>query len=45
MEDVPSILEDPTLDTTEFDISPSLAYIADTCPDRGTLAGNDVVEG
>lgn len=42
---VPSILEDPTLDTTEFDITPSLDYIFDNCPDRGTLAGNDVIEG
>ena len=42
--DTPSILEDPTLDTTEFDITPSLDYIFDNCPDRGTLAGNDVTE-
>jgi hypothetical protein len=42
--DTPSILEDPTLDTTEFDISPSLDYISENCPDRGTLAGNDVIE-
>ncbi len=42
---VPSILEDPTLDTTEFDISPSLDYIFDNCPDRGTLAGNDDIAG
>jgi hypothetical protein len=41
---VPSILEDPTLDTTEFDITPSLDYIFENCPDRGTLAGNDIVE-
>jgi len=40
---VPSILEDPTLDTTEFDIFPSLDYIADNCPDQGTLSGNDNV--
>ena len=40
--DTPSILEDPTLDTTEFDITPSLDYIFENCPDRGTLAGNDV---
>lgn len=37
----PQISEDPTLDTTEFDISPSLDYISVTCPDRGTLSGND----
>ena len=43
--DVPSILEDPTLNTTEFDIGPSLDYIFETCPDRGTLAGNDVIDG
>ena len=42
--DTPSILEDPTLDTTEFDITPSIDYIFDNCPDRGTLAGNDVTE-
>lgn len=42
--ELPSVLEDPTLDTTEFDISPSLAYISDTCPDQGTLAGNDEVD-
>jgi hypothetical protein len=40
----PSVLEDPTLDTTRFDISPSLDYISRTCPDQGTLAGNDNVE-
>ncbi len=45
VESVPSILEDPTLDTTEFDISPALDYIFDNCPDRGTLAGNDDIEG
>jgi hypothetical protein len=44
LDDTPSILEDPTLDTTEFDITPSLDYIFENCPDRGTLAGNDVVE-
>ena len=43
--EVPSIIEDPTLDTTEFDISPSLDYIFENCPDRGTLAGNDVIDG
>ena len=42
--DTPSIIEDPTLDTTEFDLSPSLDYIFENCPDRGTLAGNDVIE-
>jgi hypothetical protein len=41
---VPSILEDPTLDTTEFDITPSLDHIFENCPDRGTLAGNDFVD-
>ena len=45
VDELPSVNEDPTLDTTEFDISPSLDYIFDTCPDRGTLAGNDVVAG
>lgn len=44
LDDIPSILEDPTLDTTEFDITPSLDYIFENCPDRGTLAGNDVTE-
>lgn len=43
--DVPSINEDPTLDTTAFDIAPSLAYISDNCPDQGTLAGDDNVGG
>ena len=43
LKDTPSILEDPTLDTTEFDITPSLDYIFENCPDSGTLAGNDVV--
>lgn len=43
--EVPSIVEDPTLDTTEFDIGPSLDYIFESCPDRGTLAGNDVIDG
>ncbi len=42
--ELPSVLEDPTLDTTEFDIGPSLDYISANCPDQGTLAGNDVVE-
>jgi hypothetical protein len=41
--DLPPMFEDPTLDTTQFDISPSLEYIANTCPDQGTLAGNDNV--
>ena len=40
--EIPSIERDPTLDTTEFDIGPSLSYIADTCPDQGTLAGDAV---
>lgn len=42
--ELPSLVEDPTMDTTEFDIGPSLAYIAATCPDQATLAGNDVIE-
>lgn len=42
--ELPSIVEDPTLDTTEFDISPSLDYIATNCPDQATLAGNDVID-
>ncbi len=42
--ELPPIIEDPTLDTTEFDISPSLDYIFENCPDRGTLAGNDVID-
>lgn len=41
-DELPSVVEDPTLDTTAFDISPSLDYIFENCPDRGTLAGNDV---
>ena len=42
--ELPSIVEDPTLDTTAFDIGPSLAYIGANCPDQGTLAGNDVID-
>jgi hypothetical protein len=42
--ELPSVLEDPTLDTTRFDISPSVDYISRTCPDQGTLAGNDNVD-
>lgn len=42
--ELPSIVEDPTLDTTEFDITPSLAYISANCPDQATLAGNDVID-
>ncbi|MEP1124886.1 MAG: hypothetical protein ABJH68_13465 [Ilumatobacter sp.] len=42
--ELPSVLEDPTLDTTEFDIGPSLEYITAACPDQGTLAGNDDVD-
>ncbi len=42
--ELPPIIEDPTLDTTAFDIGPSLEYIFENCPDRGTLAGNDVIE-
>ncbi len=42
--ELPSVLEDPTLDTTEFDIGPSLEYITANCPDQGTLAGNDEVD-
>lgn len=41
--ELPSVVEDPTLDTTAFDIGPSLEYISAECPDQGTLAGNDVV--
>lgn len=41
--ELPSVLEDPSLDTTQFDIGPSLDYIAANCPDQGTLAGNDDV--
>lgn len=41
--ELPSVLEDPSLDTTQFDIGPSLDYIALNCPDQGTLAGNDDV--
>ncbi|MFT6293054.1 MAG: hypothetical protein ACJAR2_003675 [Ilumatobacter sp.] len=41
-DELPSVVEDPTLDTTAFDISPSLDYIFENCPDRATLAGNDV---
>lgn len=41
--ELPSVLEDPSLDTTQFDIGPSLGYIAVSCPDQGTLAGNDDV--
>lgn len=42
--ELPPIVEDPTLDTTAFDIGPSLAYISANCPDQGTLAGNDVID-
>jgi hypothetical protein len=42
-DELPSVVEDPTLDTTAFDIGPSLAYISVNCPDQGTLAGNDVI--
>ena len=42
--ELPSIVEDPTLDTTAFDIGPSLDYISASCPDQGTLAGNDVID-
>lgn len=41
--ELPSVLEDPSLDTTQFDIGPSIDYIAVNCPDQGTLAGNDDV--
>ena len=44
MAELPSLVEDPTLDTTEFDIGPSLGYITANCPDQGTLAGNDVID-
>lgn len=43
-DELPSIVEDPTLDTTAFDIGPSLDYISANCPDQGTLAGNDVID-
>jgi hypothetical protein len=43
-DELPSVNEDPTLDTTEFDIGPSLDYISANCPDQGTLAGNDVID-
>lgn len=43
-DELPSVTEDPTLDTTEFDIGPSLDHIAANCPDQATLAGNDVVD-
>ncbi len=43
--ELPSVVNDPTLNTEQFDISPSIAYISDNCPDRGTLAGNDNVDG
>jgi len=43
-DELPSVNEDPTLDTTAFDINPSLDYISANCPDQGTLAGNDVIE-
>lgn len=43
-EELPSIVEDPSLDTTAFDIGPSLDYISANCPDQGTLAGNDVID-
>ncbi|MFT4656751.1 MAG: hypothetical protein ACJAXA_000878 [Candidatus Aldehydirespiratoraceae bacterium] len=42
-DELPSVVEDPTLDTTAFDISPSLDYIFENCPDRATLAGNEVM--
>ena len=41
--ELPSMLDDPTLDTTQYDISPALGYISDNCPDQGVLAGNDNV--
>jgi hypothetical protein len=42
--ELPPMYEDPTLDTTQFDISPSLEFISGACPDQGTLAGNDNVD-
>ena len=42
-DDVPPMGLDPSLDTTEYDISASLAYVTAECPDQGTLAGNDDV--
>lgn len=41
---VPPIPADPSL-ITDADATDTLAYIADTCPDQGTLAGNDVIDG
>ncbi len=42
--ELPPTFEDPTLDTTGFDISPTVDYAAANCPDQGTLAGNDVID-
>ncbi len=42
---VPSIREDPSLDTTAIDISEALDHLSANCPDQGTLAGDDDVGG
>ena len=42
-DDVPPMGLDPSLDTTEYDISDSLAFVTAECPDQGTLGGNDDV--
>ena len=39
----PSIVEDPAL-ITDASTPLTFAYLADHCPDQGTLAGNDVVD-
>ena len=39
----PSIVEDPAL-ITDASIPLTLDYLADHCPDQGTLAGNDIVD-
>ncbi|MET0663608.1 MAG: hypothetical protein ABWZ42_10800 [Ilumatobacteraceae bacterium] len=39
----PSIVEDPAL-VTDPSTPLTFAYLADHCPDQGTLAGNDVVD-
>ncbi len=43
-EDVPPISSDPSL-ITDAMIPETEAYLAANCPDRGTLAGNDVIDG
>ena len=39
----PSIVEDPTL-ITDASTPLTFAYLADHCPDQGTLGGNDIVD-